>query len=419
MDSIFRQWIEPAYYKLFLIPSSEYRQKKLVKEIRKRGYAKVVFIVSSLSMWRFQDLFEKFQGDSRFRVCMATFPFPSYSPEQKTEAMKNLHGFFSAHRMPFIDLSQEARPGQTLRQQADPDIIFYPQPYNNLFFNDLDNQHFPDKLLCYIPYAMLTAKDSWAYQSRLNNIAWHLFFQSEARKQEASAVLYNHGKNIVVTGEPMADAFNKPLEKDIWKPQDQQKKRVIWAPHYTITEGGLLHRDSFTWLSEAMLDIAAEYKTRIQFAFKPHPKLLSVLYELPDWGKEKADAYYNRWANGSNTQLETGEYVDLFKSSDAMIHDSSSFSVEYHFTGKPVLFLSSDLNSVLSSLNDFGKQAILAHYQGNDKDHIVSFLEKTVLNGEDPRYEERQRFRERFLLSPGNRSVTESIFQVFVDSLEA
>ena len=217
----------------------------------------------------------------------------------------------------------------------------------------------------------------------------------------------------------MADAFNKPLEKDIWKPQDQQKKRVIWAPHYTITEGGLLHRDSFTWLSEAMLDIAAEYKTRIQFAFKPHPKLLSVLYELPDWGKEKADAYYNRWANGSNTQLETGEYVDLFKSSDAMIHDSSSFSVEYHFTGKPVLFLSSDLNSVLSSLNDFGKQAILAHYQGNDKDHIVSFLEKTVLNGEDPRYEERQRFRERFLLSPGNRSVTESIFQVFVDSLEA
>ena len=417
MDSIFRQWIEPAYYKLYLIPLSEYRQKKLVKEIRKRGYAKVVFIVSSLPMWRFQSIYDSMRADARLRVQLVTYPFPTFSENQKQESMNSLHCFFEAHQMPFLDLSKEAHPGTVLRQTIDPDIIFYPQPYNNLFLTDLDSQYFSDKLSCYIPYAMLTAKEAWAYHNRLNNVAWRVFFQSESRKREAAPVLYNAGRNIVVTGDPLADEFTKPLEKDIWKKQEKTKKRVIWAPHSAITEGGLLHRDSFTWLSEAMLEIASEYKDRIQFAFKPHPKLLSVLYDFPGWGKARADAYYQKWATGTNTQLETGDYIDLFKSSDAMVHDSSSFSVEYHFTGKPVLFLSSDLSKILEPLNEFGRAAILAHYQGKSKDDIIGFLDTIVLKGEDYRFEERNRFRETQLLPAGNKTVAENIYQEFVVSL--
>lgn len=417
MDSFLRKWIEPFYYRFYLIPLSRYRQKRLVRDIRKRGYANVVFIVSSLPMWRFQSLYDKLREDSRLRVHIATYPFPTFSPGQKQEAMTRLHHFFESHKTPFIDLSAEKRPGTVLRQTIDPDIIFYPQPYNNLFLTDLDGQFFQDKLLCYIPYAMLTAKESWAYQNRLNNIAWRVFFQSESRKREAAAVVYNAGRNISVTGEPMADAFAQSLEKDVWKQQEKPKKRVIWAPHCAITEGGLLHRDSFTWLSEVMLGIASDYKDHIQFAFKPHPKLLSVLYDFPGWGKTRADAYFQKWADGANTQLETGDYIDLFKSSDAMIHDSSSFSVEYHFTGKPVLFLSSDLNRVLEPLNDLGRQAILAHYQGKSKDDITAFLENTVLSGKDPLCEDRKRFKEQYFSCPNNKTAVENIYQDIVTSL--
>ena len=47
----------------------------------------------------------------------------------------------------------------------------------------------------------------------------------------------------------------------------------------------------------------------------------------------------SEWESLSNAQLETGKYVDLFMTSDAMIHDCGSFTIEYHYTLKPVMYL--------------------------------------------------------------------------------
>jgi DivIVA domain-containing protein len=63
-------------------------------------------------------------------------------------------------------------------------------------------------------------------------------------------------------------------------------------------------------------EFAEKYADRIQWAFKPHPLLRDTLYQHPDWGKERTDAYYGRWESMPNTQLETGAYVELFKQSD-------------------------------------------------------------------------------------------------------
>ena len=417
LEKTLREALEPFLYRFILIPQANRGHKRRIRAIRDRGTARVAFIMSSLPMWRFQGLYDLVKQDSRFQLLRAIYPFPTYTEEQKVSSVKQILDYCEERGMPVINLSSERNPGTTLKEGFNPDIVFYPQPYNDLFLNDLDNQFFSDRLICYIPYAMLTAKESWAYKNRLNNIAWRVFFQSSIRKEEAVKVLYNAGRNIRVTGEPLADLFNGAADKDVWKKQDTLKKRVIWAPHFSITEGGYLHRDSFTWLSETMREIARQYQDRIQFAFKPHPRLKSVLYELPDWGKDRTDAYYESWANGSNTQLETGNYIDLFKTSDAMVHDCSSFSVEYHFTEKPVLFLSSDLSGVLDKLNDFGREAILVHYQGQTKEDIVSFLEDIVLSGNDPRVDERRHFKEKYLSKPGSRSVAENIYYDLLTSL--
>lgn len=417
LEKILREALEPFLYRFILIPQANRGHKRRIRVIRDRGTARVAFIMSSLPMWRFQGLYDLLKQDSRFQLLQAIYPFPTYTEEQKVSSVKQILDYCEERGMPVINLSSERNPGTTLKEGFNPDIVFYPQPYNDLFLNDLDNQFFSDRLICYIPYAMLTAKESWAYKNRLNNIAWRVFFQSSIRKEEAVKVLYNAGRNIRVTGEPLADLFNGAADKDVWKKQDTLKKRVIWAPHFSITEGGYLHRDSFTWLSETMREIARQYQDRIQFAFKPHPRLKSVLYELPDWGKDRTDAYYESWENGSNTQLETGNYIDLFKTSDAMVHDCSSFSVEYHFTEKPVLFLSSDLSGVLDKLNDFGREAILVHYQGQTKEDILSFLEDIVLSGNDPRVDERRHFKEKYLSKPGSRSVAENIYYDLLTSL--
>ena len=164
-------------------------------------------------------------------------------------------------------------------------------------------------------------------------------------------------------------------------------------------------------------EVARQYEDRIQVAFKPHPRLLTELYAHPLWGKEKADAYYRCWAEGGNSQLVTGSYVDLFKTSDAMIHDSGSFSVEYHFTGKPVMFTTYDLNAALEGQNELGQESILAHYLGQSEDDIISFIENVVLGGYDARKEVRDTFLKTYLPASGNGTVAEAIYRDILDGL--
>ncbi|MBQ1673443.1 MAG: CDP-glycerol glycerophosphotransferase family protein [Bacteroidales bacterium] len=409
--------IEPARYRCVLIPRARRHHAQRIRRIRGRGKAKVCFLVASLPMWRFQSLFDLLAQDSRFELMLALHPFEVLAPAAKEKAMAELRDYCSARGIPCIDLLPEEHPGQALRERFDPDIIFYPQPYNRIMGKDLDGVFFQDRMIAYIPYATLTAKDSWAYKTLINNVAWRLFFPSESRKQDAAAVLYNGGKNIRVVGESISDLFREPVREHVWKAQDAPRKRVIWAPHYSIMAGGLLHRDSFTWLSRFMWEIAQRYQDRIQFAFKPHPRLLSALAAAPGWSQADAEAYFQQWAEGSNTQLVTGSYVDLFKESDAMIHDSSSFTVEYHFTQKPVLFTSTDLTGVLSLLNDFGQEAVLAHYLGETEQSIVSFIEDTVLGDHDPMKAARQAFYEKYLRPPGSGSVAENIYHEILQGL--
>ena len=65
---------------------------------------------------------------------------------------------------------------------------------------------------------------------------------------------------------------------------------------------------------DLMIEIALLYKDKVQIAFKPHPLLKEKLIKL--WGAQATDDYYRKWDNLPNGQLETGDYVDLFKTSD-------------------------------------------------------------------------------------------------------
>lgn len=414
-----RRLTEPFYYKFFLIPRARIRQYLCIRRSRIAGSARIVFIVSSLSMWRHQPLLDRIQKDHRFAVSVAIYPFPTMTKDQKDHSIVSLKKFFLNSGVDLIDLSRECFPGDTLRKKVNPDIIFYPQPYNHLFENDLDNQFFGDKLICYVPYGMPLVQTSWIDKNFLNNTAWRLFYHSKKRKEQAQKDLYNHGQNIRVTGDPISDYFNAATQSKnkTWKTQECPKKKVIWAPHFSITAQSLLHQNSFLWLFQPMIEISEHYKDCIQFSFKPHPRLFSVLSELPDWGRARAEAYYKAWEANDNTQLDTGEYIDLFKESDAMIHDCSSFAAEYHFTGKPVLFTSKKIESVFSDLNDFGKEALDAHYIADSVAGIIDFIENTVLGGEDPKKPERESFFLKNLCPPDGYSASENIYNEILKGL--
>ena len=417
MNSSLRARLEPLFYRFIVLPLLCMRQYLYVRKLRREGRATVVFIVSSLPQWRSQPLFDLLFSDPRFAVSLVLYPFPSFGSEQVKKSVESLCSYCNARNIPYLDLSDSPAPGTRLRNIINPDIIFYPQPYNFLFGNDLDAAHFKDKLLCYIPYAIHTFREPIVFQNILSYLAWRMFFMTEDNKKEAGKVLYNHARNFRIVGDSISDLFSAETEKDPWKQQEKRKKRVIWAPHFTIDQGTWLHRDSFTWLSELMIEISVKYQDSIQFAFKPHPRLFTELQKHPDWGTEKALAYYQRWSEGTNTQLETGPYVDLFKTSNAMIHDSGSFSVEYHFTGNPVLFTSPDVDAATHNMNDLGRDAVLAHYHGCSEKNIRAFIEEVVLGGKDPMRETREYYYNKYLRPPGGRSVAENIYQEILSGL--
>ena len=160
-----------------------------------------------------------------------------------------------------------------------------------------------------------------------------------------------------------------------------------------------------------MVELAEKYRGRIQFAFKPHPRLKPKLMMHPDWGVERTEAYYKLWREMPNTVFVEGDYVDLFRSSDAMIHDCSSFMGEYLFMNKPVAFLG-NRGAVTKGLNDFAKACLEQHYQLDAREDIERFLDEVVLAGNDPMEPSRRTFRETVLATDG-QSVARRIYDAF------
>ena len=159
-----------------------------------------------------------------------------------------------------------------------------------------------------------------------------------------------------------------------------------------------------------------EAKNNIQIAFKPHPLLKEKLYTDEQWGKEKTDKYYQKWDELPNGQLEEGDYIDLFASSDAMILDSASFMAEYLYTRKPSLFTKRD-NEIEKRFNDFGKLVFQKLYQAETEKEIIKFIEDVVIAGNDYMYDERNNFFTQVVLPLNNKTASENIYNELIKEL--
>lgn len=411
-----------AYLHGYKYRATERAHARLVKQVQAGSPFNVVFMAMNVAMWRYQRLWELMNADERFNVSIVLSPCIDYDRQQSINELKKLRAYFEERNMPYVDydLEHDAAPVD-IRKELDPLVMFYPQPYEHLLTPEHDCMAFYDRLICYYPYAFWTSKGKWSYDFHFHNLAWRLYYSTALHLKEAQITASNKGRNVRVVGYPNADDYLNTSFTDVWKPSadGQRRMRIVWAPHYSITEQfGLVPRSNFLWMAGTMLDLATKYADKIQLAFKPHPRLLTELYKHPDWGKEKTDAYYAQWQSGTNTQLETGGFIDLFMTSDAMIHDSGSFAVEYHYSRKPAMFVSRDLDSILATQSEFGILAYDMHYIGATDQDIESFVTRVVIDGEDSLKQARDKFYNDYLLPPGGQSVAQNTVDDLVRSLD-
>lgn len=342
--------------------------------------------------------------DSFFDCRIILVPFAKLSAEDKEFELGKLRAYFRSKEIPFWE--------EDTFIEFDPDIVFYQQFYSHSYKDPVRACHNEHRLLCYAPYGVMFIDRKWQYDSRFHRRAWKIFLQSESHRSVARRLCANSAENVVVVGDADSDSFASATFSDPWKDQSSSKKRIIWAPHHKK-----LGRDSFAWTAEEMKAVAMEYSDRCQFAFKPHPRLKTELLKDPEWGPERTEEFFRFWAEGPNTQLETGGFIDLFRGSDAMIHDCNSFIAEYLYTGKPVLFLSTNTAKIRSTFGQFGKDAIDAHYTGDKPEDIRSFLDKVVLGNNDPMAPARESFFKKYLRTSGGKGFAARIVEDIKDSI--
>ena len=406
--SVARNYIRRLFSDRLKIKKQQVLNLENLNRISGKKKIHVAFFVFSESQWKFGDLYELFDKDEKYVPMIVVCPL--WQKEQAAmmfEVMQTTYTFFRKKNYNVLmTYDFNRKEWIDIKSSLNIDIIFWAFPYsaNTKFEYSIDN--FPDCLSCYVPYFYGTVKNVWAFDLLFHNLQWILFCESVFHKKMYEKKQRLHGVNVYVSGYPLFDLF-KEESSDIfqWK-QGVRLKKVIWAPHHTIFRDGY---SNFLKVHALMLEIAEIYKNEVQFVFKPHPMLRSKLYQISNWGKDKTDAYYRKWIEMPNTMLWEGSYISLFNSSDAMLHDCGSFTIEYLYTLKPVFYFSS--NNRKKGLNKVGLLAYESHYLGNNKEDIMMFMDIVLGRKEDVLYDKRKFFKSTCLLPPGGNDASWNIYR--------
>jgi CDP-Glycerol:Poly(glycerophosphate) glycerophosphotransferase len=389
------------------------RQWALLRQKANLSTLKVAFVVLTESTWKLEPLLRRMEGDTAFGTAVVVTPMLSLDEAARRIEQEGTRAYFEDREgdSPVLTTPEEL-------DAFDPDIVFLTNPHqlsHPAFYNGL----FERKLCCYAPYTHGVDQyggNQAQYNQLFHNAMWCIFAPHDVAERLFQSVAIRHGKNVVVTGYPACEPLLDPASTGTgaWKAQDREKLKIIWAPHHTIDmpqlpyANFLRYADQFTAMAERCCD-------DVQWAFKPHPLLKSKLYKHPDWGRQRTDDFYEYWKSADHCQLEEGGYVDLFRQSDAMIHDSGSFLAEYLYLNKPVMFMQG-VDNIRDFFNDFGVDAFEACKHARCFAQVEDFV-SDLCGGQMPEGPERAAFFrkniEPYFNTPPSEKIVKHLKNVF------
>ena len=394
-----------------------YKNRKTLERLKGKKCIECLFIVSDIADWKCDSVFTLMLKNERFNPRVLIAPAVNYNSELLIYKQKQCVDFFSSKQYSFIvAFNAEEKKYINVKKELNPDIIFYTIPYKAVSDKRYYISNLRDSLGVYIPYAFSNNCNlNYQYDLLFHNLVWRYYVESEEHLSYFKQVSRCKGISGVVTGYPAIENLIRAHEKrsyESWKIDNRSLKRIIWAPHHTIERKGIVVYSCFLEYAHFMVQMAQKYQNEIQIAFKPHPLLRPKLNEL--WGKEKTDTYYKCWEEMPNTSLCEGDYVDLFLTSDAMIHDSGSFITEYLYVNKPVMRTINDI-PLSSMYNSFTLKSLDQYYLARNTKDVEQFIEN-IIKGIDPLKEQRTSFINEVLMP--QKSPSQSIIENILDSID-
>ena len=375
-----------------------------VPRIRKKNKIKVLFVLAELSSWKTEMFYLALLKHDRFEPILGVTDNTVEAPGSKPILMQ----YLKEKGYDFIDLDKDDKS----INKIDPDFIIYYKPYDGSYQPAHVFKKHAKAIPIGFPYGIPTIGLKQHFQCPLYYYAYRYYVENELIKESYKENLGYKAHNVRAYGTPIVDLLllDKSKTPDPWKDQTG-KKRIIYAPHHSFngTNGKGIELATFLVNGDFMLEMAKKYKDKVTFAFKPHPNLRKKLNSI--WGKERTDAYYHEWESLDYAQVEYGEYIGLFKYSDAIIHDCGSFTAEYLFMNKPAMYMiNGSENRVRAEFNEFGKQCFDCYEHGLTYEQIEGFINE-VIEGKDKLKDKRHKFHDKYLKPPYGRTACENIIR--------
>lgn len=359
-------------------------KRKLKDENKKLS---VLFLVNERSKWNSQRVFEQLQSHPRIEVQLVfknQYLDRLSEDYSKSEHQKN-YDFFKSVDSNIIDAS--AQNVCEVVESIDPDLIFYHHMFG--FFDEA--QYFQKTYLsCYVHYTLsLKNNDNYYYTTPFFNSLWTYYSESNIQANSFLKISHSSPSRAQVVGYPKLDTYlsdEAPDFKSLWKQNNESLKRIIYAPSWSIKATSLGGHSTFKENYNYFLGKAKNDKN-IQWIICPHPELKTAVVDEDFMTEQKYKNYLEEWNSLDNAKVfDSGNYLSLFKTSDALITDGESFLGEYIPTKKPVLRLVRE-NSMW--FNELGTKINSACYKALKNSDIDRFIEDVVIQNKDTLFDER------------------------------
>lgn len=265
--------------------------------------------------------------------------------------------------------------------KVDSDILFFLTPYLHVLHKAFQPENLAvTVLVAFVTYGLEITKGGADFGHKIRYFTWHEFADTQLYKKNIAKYEYRGDEGVIFTGYPRMDTFYMSNSgKYKWKMVSPGAKKIIWAPHWSINDGYLMatFQKNYKWF----YNYAQKHTQTTSWVVKPHPNLMDSAVQSGIFKTEKDfQSYLKAWDNLPNAKVETGAYYqDIFKTSDAMILDSASFTGEYQYVHKPELFLMRGTDY----FNEIGHAILNDIYKANGDDFIAiqKFIDE-IISGE-------------------------------------
>lgn len=377
--------------------------KNVINNIKKKNKIRVAFVVEENCKWSYGNLYNAFKIEkTRFEILpVVLVPIVTKNRIEFTQTENK--EFFKAQGIDAIDFYDYENKQNKDLKILKPDIVFYTQPW---YLMNVNHPKIVSKysLTCMVPYGYTTLNEKdWGSQNvkEVYQSLWKFFSESEYHNSFYQKVC-RMKDNLLAVGSLKFDNYKLPIKQefeDLWKGENV-KARIIYAPHHSINNNGL-RMSTFTRDYKFFLNFAKN-NPQYSFVFKPHPALKSMCLFEKFMTEKEYDDYISEWNNLKNaTVYDKGDYFDIFKTSDCLITDCSSFLAEYFPTKKPIVFLN---RPDRAPFDEFGEKIRKGFYELNDLNGFEKFIKNLLILQEDNLLKTREEILKKVFYMPNSNS---------------